>query len=287
MGETGGYRVRCLAVGTLAVVAMVAMEVPWAEARVRVRSSGGRSHSAPSASRTHAPTPKPAAPDTPSATPGHAVNAAGRSASPSIPPVATDNRGFFRRTWDWLLGRKPPTPAPAPQASAPAQASAVVAAPAASAPVTPTAVVPVPAGAQRPVGAQAAAGPQQDQDPRRAGAPGAGAAVAAAAGGAAGGTALAAALQQSFGRRAAGAGGREQGAAGAGQDRSDRPAPKPSGYMLHLTNGRSIPVASYEEKGDQVLVFQPQGSYGLPKTLVARIEPRTTEADLSATRRPR
>jgi len=286
VGPRKGFRVRHLAMGTLAVVAMMAMEVPWAEARVRIRSSGGRSHSAPSVSKPHVPTPKPGAP-APGAAPRQAANAVSRSAAPSMSPVPTDNRGFFRRTWDWLLGRRAPTPAPAPQAPAPAAASAVAAAPAAPAPVTPTAVVPVPAGAQRPAGAQAAAGPQQDQDQRRLGAPGAASAVAAAAGGAAGGTALAAALQQSFGKKGAGAGDREQEAGGAAQGKPDRPAPKPSGYVLHLTNGRTIPVASYEEKGDQVLVSQPQGSYGLPKTLIARIEPRITEADLSAARGPR
>lgn len=274
-----------LVMGTLAVLFMVGM-VPGVEARVRVRSSGGSSHSAPSAGRTHAPAPKPAAPQTPSATPSPAVNAAGRSVSPSMPGVAADNRGFFGRGWDWLLGRRPPTPAPTPQAPAPGRASVVATAPSTAVP-TPSVMVPLPGAPARPVATPALATAQQEKDPQRAGAPGAPSAIAAAAGGAAGGTALAAALQHSFGKKGPNGRESERGGPATPPANPDRPVAKPLGYVLHLTNGRSLAVAQYEDKGDQVLIAQPQGTFSLPKALIARIEPRTTEIDLSSVSGPR
>jgi hypothetical protein len=193
-----------------------------------------------------------------------------------------ENRGFFRRTWDWLLGRKPPTPAPAPPVPAAAPGAAVAATPSGTASAPANVVVPVPSGIARPVAAPAGA-PQQDQDarpPSASGVPG----VAAAVGGAAGGVALEAALQRSFGRREATAGQSDPGQGPSARSRVDGPTRKPNGYILHLTNGRSIPVAMYEERGDQVLVTQAQGTYGLPKTLIARIEPRIVETDVATAR---
>ena len=53
-----------------------------------------------------------------------------------------------------------------------------------------------------------------------------------------------------------------------------RPKPRPAGYVLHLTSGRSISVGYYEEKGDQVVIPMQMGSYGFPKSSIARIEAR-------------
>jgi len=44
------------------------------------------------------------------------------------------------------------------------------------------------------------------------------------------------------------------------------------GYVIHLNNGNRIPVALYEDTKDEVVIAQYGGSYGLPKSLVARIE---------------
>lgn len=44
------------------------------------------------------------------------------------------------------------------------------------------------------------------------------------------------------------------------------------GYVIHLKNGNRIPVAIYEDTKDEVVIAQYGGSYGLSKSLVARIE---------------
>jgi hypothetical protein len=46
----------------------------------------------------------------------------------------------------------------------------------------------------------------------------------------------------------------------------------PRGYVLHLKNGSAIPVGFYQDKGDQVVIPQYGGSYGLSKSMIARIE---------------
>jgi hypothetical protein len=190
---------------------------------------------------------------------------------------------MFRRFWDWMLGRKPPTPQPAP---APAAGVAQAAAPAspAAAPGSVPAVVPVPVGGARPAaaatpgGQPAAPGQDQDKQRRMAG----GQTVAAAAGGA-GGVSLAAALEQSFGKptgqpgRGEMQGGNRPAAARSG---TDAQTSKSEGYILHLTNGRRMPVPYYQEKGDQVVIEQVNGRYSLPKSIIARIEPRTAGTEV-------
>jgi hypothetical protein len=44
------------------------------------------------------------------------------------------------------------------------------------------------------------------------------------------------------------------------------------GYLLHLKNGSTIPVWYYQDKGDQVVIPEYGGTYGLSKTMIARIE---------------
>ncbi|MGE5850526.1 MAG: hypothetical protein ACM362_10395 [Candidatus Methylomirabilota bacterium] len=51
-----------------------------------------------------------------------------------------------------------------------------------------------------------------------------------------------------------------------------RPEPVVKGYILHLKNGRRISTFHYEDKGDQVVIPQHGGTYGLSKSLIARIE---------------
>jgi len=58
-----------------------------------------------------------------------------------------------------------------------------------------------------------------------------------------------------------------------------RPAPIIKGYVLHLTNGRRISVAHYQEKGDEVVIPQRSGTFGLSKSMIARIEEVKEEPD--------
>jgi hypothetical protein len=44
------------------------------------------------------------------------------------------------------------------------------------------------------------------------------------------------------------------------------------GYVLHLKNGSAILVGFYLDKGDQVVIPQYGGSYGLSRSMIARIE---------------
>ena len=51
-----------------------------------------------------------------------------------------------------------------------------------------------------------------------------------------------------------------------------RPEPIIKGYIVHLKNGRRISTIHYEDKGDQVIIPQYGGTFGLSKSLIARIE---------------
>ncbi len=51
-----------------------------------------------------------------------------------------------------------------------------------------------------------------------------------------------------------------------------RPEPVVKGYILHLKNGRRISAIHYEEKGGQIVIPQHGGTFGLSKSLIARIE---------------
>jgi hypothetical protein len=51
-----------------------------------------------------------------------------------------------------------------------------------------------------------------------------------------------------------------------------RPEPIVKGYIIHLKNGRRISTSYYQEKGNEVVIPQHGGTYGLSKSLVARIE---------------
>jgi hypothetical protein len=51
-----------------------------------------------------------------------------------------------------------------------------------------------------------------------------------------------------------------------------RPEPIVKGYILHLKNGRRISTAYYQDKGNEVVIPDHGGTYGLSKSLIARIE---------------
>jgi hypothetical protein len=112
------------------------------------------------------------------------------------------------------------------------------------------------------------------QERERAGKGVPGAQVAGASvGGAAGAGLSGAALEESFYKpQNRQQGGDRQAAARQGQD--DRKATSP-GYVVHLTNGRRFVVPHYEEQGDHVMIDHINGRFGLPKSIVARIEPRS------------
>ncbi len=247
MKRNAGSRWGRAAIGALGVLAVVALAVPPAEARVRVSiRSAPKPRVSPSVPRPHVPEAPKVRLNTPS----------GRPVSVSAPSAAPAQRGVFGRFWDWLLGRKP-APAPAPQVAQ--------AAPAAT--TTANMMAPVPSGRQ-------SAGPgsptAQDQEKQRA--PGAGTNMS-----------MAVAVKQAFGTREAEAAQRNGARPVALTSAAAKPAPKPFGYILHLTNGSRIPVAQYEERGDQVMVALQQGSYGLPKSQIARIETREAEPETAPT----
>lgn len=56
------------------------------------------------------------------------------------------------------------------------------------------------------------------------------------------------------------------------QVRPPKPEPVVKGYIFHLKNGRRISTIHYEDKGDQVVIPQYGGTFGLSKALIARIE---------------
>lgn len=60
------------------------------------------------------------------------------------------------------------------------------------------------------------------------------------------------------------------------------PAPRIKGYILHLTNGRTIRTPYFHEKGGQVVIPEQAGSYGLSRALVARIEELREETNVVA-----
>jgi hypothetical protein len=230
----------------MAACAIVGLAGPAGEARVKIPriSSLPKPHSVP--------VPNPHVPSAPSkpvhmpAAPKPAINLSTAKGAPSAATGAPASRGFFRRTWDWVLG----SPAPAPAAQTPTPAPAASAAPAGQ-----------------------AAGAQQDKDQRRASAPGAPSATAAAAG-ATGSANLAAALDQFSAKWQPDAGRGKENPGQGSPARNEAETAKPAGYILHLTNGRSLSVAGYEEKGDQIQIAQWQGTFAFPKSLVARIEER-------------
>ncbi len=233
--------------GALAMLAMLALAVPSAEARVRISiRSVPKSRPSTSVGRAHVP-------DAPKVN----VNApAARSVSGPLASAAPAQRGIFARFWDWLRGRKSEVApavhvtnaAPAPTTAAGPNIAASI--PSARPPAATVAPGPPPAGQ----------GPEQDA--RRAAGLGGAAAPAGPTAGAASSVNPAPAGAQALGAHGA-----------------QKPAPRIYGYILHLTNGRSIPVARYEEMGDQVMIPQPGGAYGLPRSSIARIEAREAEPE--------
>jgi len=268
--SAGSGRARA-AFGAMGMLALLALAVPSAEAEVGIPI--------PSVPKPRPPISaiQPQVPQEPRVS----LNMPGaRSVSvPALPGVPAQ-RGTFARFWDWLLGRKP-APAQAPQVAHPAPAPAGPGAPAAA----PNNVAPIPSA--RPPAGPPSFGPPPaaqvpEQDAQRAARLGGSPAAGGAAAGAAAGAGSAAAANQAFGPRGAEAGKGGDARSAAPASVAETPAPKPSGYVLHLTNGSSIPVASYEEKGDQVLIVQRQGTYGLPRSLVARIETREAEPEAAS-----
>jgi hypothetical protein len=61
-----------------------------------------------------------------------------------------------------------------------------------------------------------------------------------------------------------------------------RPAPIIKGYVLHLTNGRRISVAHYQEKGDEIVIPQRAGTFGLSKSMITRIEEVKEESEVGS-----
>jgi hypothetical protein len=160
--------------------------------------------------------------------------------APRIPQVnisvTSQNRGVFQRIWDWLFGRKPaPASSPSPAAPAPAP-FATVAAP-------PSAVAATPASPMRP--------------PIAVPVPVAVAATAPAS------PAPSATAQSQI---------KELEKLPDLTPPPPRPEPIVKGYILHLKNGRRISTAYYQDKGNEVVIPDHGGTYGLSKSLVARIE---------------
>ncbi|HYB72723.1 MAG TPA: hypothetical protein VED18_05070 [Candidatus Sulfotelmatobacter sp.] len=252
MERSAGSGTTKTAFGALAILAMLALAVPSVEARVRISiRSIPKPHPSVPVGRVHAP-------DAPKV---NLKAPAARSISAPLASAAPAKRGIFGRFWDWLRGRKPEvTPAvqvanAAPPPTPAAAPNIVVSIPSARPPAAPAAPAAPPAG-QAP-----------EQDARRAAGLGGAAAPAGAAAAAAGSVNPTPAAAQAFGAQGA-----------------QRPAPRIYGYILHLTNGRSIAVARYEERGDQVMIPQPGGAYGLPRSSIARIEPREAEPEAAPTR---
>ncbi len=216
-------------VGALGLLVVLSLTASPAEAKFKIKFKSTPKPSPSTLSKPHIPAPRP---DAPKARTN--VGTASRAPVGVSAPLA-DNRGFFRRVWDWVLWRRP-APAPAPQ-PAPQAVATAPAAPGVVLPVIPVRAAP----GQSPPGAQAT-GQDQEKEKRRA-----------------------SSLEESLQKVAMKAEPRPQ------------PAPTPTGYTLHLTNGRTISVAAYEDKGDQVVIPQVRGTYGLHKSLIAKIEPQGLE----------
>jgi len=156
---------------------------------------------------------------------------------PRIPDVnvtvTSHNRGFLQRLLDWVFFWRRPAPAPVAPAPAPAPAAPLAARPPAAA-VSPAAPAAPPAIV--PVAVPAAA-PLSS-------------------------TSSATAQSQ----------GKELEKLPDLTPPPPRPEPIVKGYILHLKNGRRISTFHYEDKGDQVVIPQHGGTYGLSKSLIARIE---------------
>ncbi len=159
---------------------------------------------------------------------------------PRVPRVnislTSQNRGFFQRIWDWLFGRKPaPAPAVAPVSPTPTPG------PAAPLAARPPAVAVSPAAPTTPPVIVPVAMP--------AAAPGSPPSSATAQGQ-----------------------GKELEKLPDLTPPPPRPEPIVKGYIIHLKNGRRISTSYYEDKGNEVVIPQHGGTYGLSKSLVARIE---------------
>jgi hypothetical protein len=107
----------------LGLLAVLALAVPAAEARFKMKwKRTPTSSSIPSASKSSTPSAKLDASNE------HTTARTARGFSTSLVSGQCQDRGLFRRTWDWLFGRKH-EPAPAPQAPSPPGSQAVAAAP--------------------------------------------------------------------------------------------------------------------------------------------------------------
>lgn len=254
-----GRRWSRVVLAAVVVVGIVTLSVPSVEARARVRSRSGSSlSSAPSVSKPHVPS---RAPD---AAKPHVASPGGSSVSLSVPSVPADNRGMFRRFWDTLLGRTPPpAPAPAPQVAQSATGAGRLSSARGAA-----------AGVGL-AGAEQAAGQPAHGQPAVA-ALGGNPSLLGATAGAVAGSMLPASADPSADKAAAEARARIDRQASLGPRKQEATPRTPNGYILHLTNGRSVSVAAYEEKGDQLVIPWQGGSFGLHKLDIARIEPRYT-----------
>ena len=97
--------------------------------------------------------------------------------------------------------------------------------------------------------------------------------------------ALAAALQGAFGRRGPTGRRMEQWQAAAPPSKPQDVSPRQAGFIVRLTNGRSLHVMQFDDKGETVRVTQPHGTYELSKTLIASIKPRMIDPAVAPTGR--
>jgi len=245
MGAMGRSRRERISMGMLGALAVLALMAPSADARFKPKTRvAPKVHVGPNLARPHTPSHGPELPKA-------AKSAeASRGVSASKPPhsVAVEKRGFFQRFSDWLFGRKPPVaraptaPAPARPLSVPAVVTRAVPAPAAASPA-PAPVMPI-------VLPPAAATTPLSQPKGQA-----------------------SEEQKKL---------TDKQFATVPVAEPSQPKPRPTGYVLHLTNGRSISVGYYEEKGDQVVIPMQMGSYGFPKSSIARIEARDQGTEVTA-----
>lgn len=183
----------------------------------------------------------PKAPSAPSVSKPHVPDAPNMQTKvetgPRIPQVnvsvTSRNRGFFQRLLDWVFFWRRPAPAPVAPAPAPAPMAPLAARPPAVA-VSPAAPATPPVIVPVALPAAAPSSP----------------------------TSSATAQGQ----------GKELEKLPDLTPSPPRPEPVVKGYILHLKNGRRISTFHYEDKGDQVIIPQHGGTYGLSKSLIARIE---------------